>query len=240
MRTTFAFASLLVAAQAFEMFNLTETYKQYTGADLPFHLPHNRAEVRQAMAKRSKEPLTHSQRTAYHEAHHNLIAQRQRLGLGKVGVAAGPKVEQQYAELNSWSGFVLNILGGMSYSKGSDSKCYNAAESWIIAQDTGTDILKKIYIPAYLSEFQIQIQDFVAISAALYVDCSIDKLFTTVTHLASDEGISEISSRVAGSYLFEIKDAQDAFGARGSGQYTSQESGYAYGRAISVLLNYSI
>jgi len=32
-----------------------------------------------------------------------------------------------------------------------------------------------------------------------------------MTHLASEEGISEISGRVAGSYFFEIKAAQDVW-----------------------------
>ena len=102
-------------------------------------------------------------------------------------------------------GFFLNILTGMTYTNGASSKCYDAAESVIISLDTGSDVLKKIYIPAYLPELQVQIQDFIAISAAFYVDCSIDKFFNTVTHLASSEGLSELGGRLAGAFMFEIK-----------------------------------
>ena len=51
---------------------------------------------------------------------------------------SGPRVGQDYSALNSTSGFILNLLTGMTYGdSGSDSKCYNAAEDFIISSDTG-------------------------------------------------------------------------------------------------------
>jgi len=98
------------------------------------------------------KPLTEAQRHLYYDAHHNLMARRARLGLARVGYANSPEVGQDYSQLNSASGFVLNFLRGMSYSKGSDSKCFSAAESFIVSLDTLTDIWKKIYITAYWAE----------------------------------------------------------------------------------------
>jgi hypothetical protein len=92
----------------------------------------------------------------------------------------------------------------MTYTPGADSKCYDASESIIISLDTGSDLLKKIYIPAYWAELQVQTQDIIAISSAFYVDCSVDKFFNTVTHLVSNEGVSELGGRLGGAWYFEI------------------------------------
>ena len=43
------------------------------------------------------------------------MATRDRLGLGKVGLAAGPTVEQSFEALSSFSGFILALLAGMTY-----------------------------------------------------------------------------------------------------------------------------
>jgi len=83
-----------------------------------------------------------------------------------------------------------------------NSKCYNAAEDMIISLDTSTDVFKKLWIPAYLAEAQIQIQDLVAILAATYIDCSIDKIFLTLTALATSEGVASASGRLAGALPF--------------------------------------
>lgn len=78
------------------------------------------------------QPLNREQRIQAINAHHNIQARRARLGLKQTGYAS-PQVEQEFSELNSFSGFLLNILQGMSYSGQGNSKCYFAAESLIIA-----------------------------------------------------------------------------------------------------------
>jgi len=85
-----------------------------------------------------------------------------------------------------------------------DSNCYSAAESMIVSIDSGSDILKKLWITAYWAEAQIQLQDFIAISSGLYIDCSGDKLFNTLSTIASSEGMSTAGGRVAGALPFEI------------------------------------
>lgn len=169
------------------------------------------------------------------DAHHSLMARRERLGLAKVGMAT-PEVEQEYAALNSVSGFLLNVLQGMSYQQGGNSKCYDASEDVIIALDTSTDLIKKFYIPAIWAEIMIQVQDITALAAAFYVDCSLNKFFNQVSHLFTEEGTTEVSGRVAGAYFFEISHAQKVWNNKQD--YSLQEQGQAYGKAFSVVSNY--
>ena len=168
------------------------------------------------------------------------MARRERMGLPKVGAAAGPKVGQAYENLSSVSGNFLNALQGMQYnSAGNDSKCYDAAESFIIGLDTGSDILAKIYIPAYWAEGQVQFQDLTAVSSALFVDCNVDKMFTTLSHLATSEGVSELTGRVAGAAFFEFSKCFSVY-SDDTNTYTSAESSKIYGKCFSVLLNFTI
>ena len=196
---------------------------------------HVRAKLREN--KRRVKQLTPAQRKRTVDAHHSLMAQRERLGLPLVG--AGPNVEQSYSELNSTSGFILNMLTGMAYNgDATNSSCYSASESLIIALDTSSDIFKKIYIAAYWAEAQVQIQDSVAILAGVYVDCSIDKIFTTLLHLASSEGIAEVTGRVTGALPFQIRKCQSVY--NNPEDYSTKERGNAYGQCVSIVLNYTI
>jgi len=194
-------------------------------------------EARMAKHAHQIKPLTHQQRKTYEAAHHNMMAQRRRLGLSSSHGTA-PMVGQDYAELNSAAGFFLNMLTGLSYGGQGEGACYDAAESWIISWDTGTDVLKKLYIPAFWAEAQIQLQDFISITSAFYVDCDVNKLFNTVTHLVSSEGLTELSGRVSGAYFFEIRECQDCF--REPDLCSKKEKGYRYGKCASIALNYTI
>lgn len=165
------------------------------------------------------------------------MGQRERLGMPLVG--AGPNVGQDYAELNSTAGFILNLIGGMSYNgDASNSKCYSAAESTVISTDTLTDIAKKAYMPAYWAELQISGQDLLALTAGLFIDCSLDKLFNVVSHLASSEGLSTVGGRVGGALPFEIKKCTEVY--KNPESYSAKEKGNAYGKCVSIVLNYTI
>ena len=84
----------------------------------------------------------------------------------------------------------------------------------------------------------IQVQDITALAAAFYVDCSLNKFFNQVSHLFTEEGTTEVSGRVAGAYFFEISAAQEAW--NNPEDYSSKEKGQRYGRALSVITNYSL
>ena len=174
MKTIIALSAVIMSVQALTWSDITDFLYQFdyrgaikhqTGMDIheqPFYDFHmqrftNRADANAKIAKygRRMKPLTEAQRHAYYDAHHSLMDRRARLGLARVGYANSPEVGQAYDQLNSASGMFLNFLKGMSYSKGSDSKCFSAAESFIVAMDTTSDILRKIYITAYWAEFQV-------------------------------------------------------------------------------------
>ena len=246
MRTPFTLACMCIAAQTYAFdwdmvkhsllsASLGENYE--THPIYEFH-GSNRATARQRMAKhgdRHVPELSRQHRIKAIDAHHNLMARRERLGLAKVGMAT-PEVGQEYSELNSISGFMLNVLQGMSYQQGGNSKCYDASEDIIIAIDTSSDLIKKFYIPAIWAEMMVQAQDITALTAAFYVDCSVNKFFNQVSHLFTEEGTSEVTGRVAGAYFFEIAAAQKVW--NNPDDYTSKEKGQAYGRAFSVVANY--
>ena len=248
----FAASTLLMAqdCQALEWSDITTAAKSVDWAQLSMDLlgtnlleneflGSNRHTVMQKTRqdKRRIPTLNHEQRKRANDAHHSLMAQRERLGLPVVG--QGPNVQQQYEQLNSGFGFLLNLLTGMAYNgDATNSQCYLAAETMIISLDTSTDVFKKIWIPAYLAEAQIQIQDLIAILAAVNIDCSLQQVILNVSQLASSEGISTVSARVAGALPFEMKACQQAY------QYpeffTTQQKGYRYGKCLSILLDHTI
>ena len=229
MKTYLGFASALMVAstQAFEwndVLNAIQTFTlmygtardAYESFDINDYKPqfHSRHDVRNYLKTidRRVKPLTKEQRHMAVQAHHSIMDRRERMGLPKVGAAAGPVVGQNYAALDSFYGNLLNMLSGMQYNTaGSDSACYDAAESLIIGLDTSSDVFAKLYIPAYWSELQVQVQDLTAILAATFVDCNLDKMFTTLTHLASSEGVSELTGRVAGAAFFEFSKCLDVY-----------------------------
>lgn len=217
MRTTFGLACMTIAAQSYAFdwdilkhalltSSLGENYE--THPIYEFHGT-NRATARKRMAENPRyvPDLSREHRIKAINARHNMMDQRERLGMARVGMAT-PEVGQEYAALNSVSGFMLNVLQGMSYQQGGNSKCYNASEDVIIALDTTSDLVKKFYIPAIWAEMMVQAQDITALTAAFYVDCSINKFFNQVSHLFTEEGTTEVSGRVAGAYFFEISHAQ--------------------------------
>lgn len=152
-------------------------------------------------------------------------------------VGTGPVVGQDYAQLNSSAGMILNVAQGLAYNP-QNNTCYGALESFIIASDTSSDIMKKLYIPAFWAEAQVQTQDLMAISSMLYVDCKMSKAFTTISHIFSTEGVSELSGRVVGAYPFEIRDCQEKW--NNSDNFSTAERGFSYGKCLSIFLNYTI
>ena len=178
----------------------------YVGQTMTTRADTNKA-VRELNAKFPKKTLTARQRTAYHEAHHSMMQQRHRLGLSKQPYTGSRYTQEtDFASLQSDSGFVLSVLKGMSYGGGSNTVCYDAAESFVIAYDTGLDVWKKAYYPWFWAECQVSVQDFTAISSAVYVDCDVNKFFNSVQHLFSTEGLTEATGRIGGAFFFEIQE----------------------------------
>lgn len=109
--------------------------------------------------------------------------------------------------------------------------------SSLVGWDNFLYIGAKIYMPWYWAEGQVWFQDQITLFSGFYIDCKFDKAFTSVTHLITTEGLSELGGRVAGAAPFQLMDLIYAF-------TDSEMSGPAFattlGRFSSVLLNYQI
>lgn len=68
-------------------------------------------------------------------------------------------------------------------------------------------------------------------------DCNVNKLFTTLTHVLSIEGVSELAARVAGGAAFEVVDLVKALDDPTASSY---KKAVQMGRVTSTALNYSI
>ena len=79
----------------------------------------------------------------------------------------------------------------------------------VIGFDTSTDIFAKLYIPAFWAEGQVQLQDLVSVSSGVFVNCNIDKMLGTLTHLITVEGVSELAGRAVGAWPFELSTCID-------------------------------
>lgn len=179
---------------------------------------------------------THHTRVAAEEAHHNIRAQRERLGLPLVG--AGTDVLKSYENLNGFIGSLLGIAQGLQYNPNAvSSACFSAVEGALIASDNGLSVLTKIYMPWYLSEAQLLLQDTIALQASFYTECEVNKFFNTMTHLVSAEGVSEMGARASGAFLFEYNTFKEE---RANPAASSFQKGTAFGRLFATIADYHI
>lgn len=136
------------------------------------------------------------------DARHNTFEQRQRLGIAK-----GSEYGQSKIDEISFSAALLNFLVGLSFEGTSENDCFYSVETLLIQLDTNGRIIRKLYIPQYISEFQLNVQDIVASMSGSYITCYIAKFFTTLTAIFTTEGISELVSRIFTNYPFSISRA---------------------------------
>ena len=69
--------------------------------------------------KRRMPRLTREQHHNAVEAHHRIMERRDRLGMPKVSMShikGGPEVGQNYKNLASFSGWILNLVDGLQYN----------------------------------------------------------------------------------------------------------------------------
>ena len=66
-------------------------------------------------------------------------------------------------------------------------------------------VLARIYMPWYVPEAQLVIQDNIALLGGFYHDCDVNKLFDSLTGLLSQEGLSAAATRLAVAMQFEWK-----------------------------------
>jgi hypothetical protein len=174
MKSAFTAACLVVAAQA----GLNTVFHDFLRSH---DIPVTRADATKAFGGQKKSfKSNHANEIAVYEAQHNIQAQRTRLGLPLVG--AGTDERQSYENLNGFFGRFLGFAQGLQYNPNDPSgECFGAIENLLIASDNGLSILTKIWMPWYLSEAQLILQDTIALQAGFYSRCDVDKFFASMT-----------------------------------------------------------
>jgi len=167
------------------------------------------------------------------QARHNTFEQRQRLGIAK-----GSEYGQSKIDEISFGAAALNFLVGLSFEGTSETDCFYSIETLLFQLDTNGRIIRKLYIPSYISEFQLNVQNIVASASGSYVTCYIAKFFTTLTAILTTEGISELISRVFTNYPFTISQAQDMWA--NPSDYELAERFQLYGKVFSQVFQYFI
>jgi len=131
----------------------------------------------------------------------------------------------------------MEFVSGFVYTPGETSECSETLFTYIGAWVNSLDTFKKIYLPYNWPNFQANMQDILASGSGVIFSCDANKLFTTLTHLISTEGITELGARVAGAAPFELFDLIDVLGDE------TVETGVKarkFGRLFASLLNYHI
>lgn len=143
----------------------------------------------------------------------------------------------QYEGLDTATAFLMSLVSGFVYTPGESSTCsdtiFVGISSWINSIDT----VQKFYLPYEWPNFQANLQDILASQSAIIYDCEIDKLFTTLTHLPTTEGLSELGARLAGAAAFELYDVIKIVGKKDVSWNVKMKK---IGRLAATTLNYHI
>jgi len=239
MKSALALVCFTAVAEA----SLLTDAKDFMQSPKAFLVDHNvpvtRHDVKTQITVRNHEFKTNpNHQMLLEQSHHNIRAQRERLGLAKVG-AGSESILASYDNLNGFSANLLGVAKGLQYNPNDTSmnKCFTAVEGLLIATDNSLHIISKLIYPWYLAEVQLVVQDLVALNAGFYSDCDANKFFNTMTQLISAEGVSEISARASGAYFFEYKNFKAIRAEAGASSYVK---GKEFGKLFSVLSAYKI
>ena len=72
----------------------------------------------------------------------------------------------------------------------------------------------------------------------MYVDCNVEQLMYVLTNLFSEEGMAELTGRVAAAFPFEIAECQKV--RMNPDDYTQQEKGTKYGQCAVIVLDWTL
>ena len=174
------------------------------------------------------------------QAHHNVRAQRERLGLPKLGSDLLGK-EDGYDSFESMEGFngkVLGFMKGLQYNQAAGpGLCFNTVESTLYASSNLFFVLSKMYMPWYVPEAQLVLQDSIALFGGFYHDCDMNKFFDSMTAVISQEGMSALGTRFAVASKFELAKYKEM---KEAPQSTSFMKAAAFGKAFGAITQYSL
>ena len=238
MRTTFVLACLagacLVEAHIFTP--LQEAWDAF-----PVTRDDARKKYNKSGYRAFKTSPQHQQAVA--EAHVSVRAQRERLGLAPIGYAGGvaagaESIRKSYEDMTGFTAMILGVAMGLQYnSAGGPNKCFNAIEGALTASSNFFWVLARIYMPWYVPEAQLVIQDNVALLGGFYTDCDVNKFFDSMTTLFSEEGASALGARGGTAYMFEYKRYQEK---KADPRASTFVKGEAFGKLFGAVTNYHI
>lgn len=180
--------------------------------------------------------------------HHRVAAQRKLSGrpplpkvhqLHNLGTGLGNSADEwlSYDGIDNAATTIMSFVSGFVYTPGETSVCSETIFTYIGAWVNSLDSIKKIYLPYVWPNFQANVQDILASGSGVIYDCDANKLFTTLTHLISTEGITELGARVAGAAPFELFEVIDVLGDETIDTGTKARK---VGRLSATILNYHI
>ena len=94
------------------------------------------------------------------------------------------------------------------YQSSDGTNCFSSLAGFMGTADALATCFTKIYMPWYWSEAMINMQDANALLSGFFIECKVDKMFYTVTHLISVEGVVELAARALGSVPAYVKFAE--------------------------------
>ena len=149
----------------------------------------------------------------------------------------GSDIFLDYDYFDNAANTLYSFVTGFIYIPGESSQCsdsiLNSLGAWINAIDT----TKKIYLPMNWPNWLVSAQDIVASGADITYTCDINKLFTTVSHLFTTEGLTELGARFAGAAPFQLIQTFDVLR---DGEVSSAETARVVGGLVATLTNYHI
>ena len=123
------------------------------------------------------------------------------------------------------------------YQKGAKGRCRDSAEGFLISLDTVGASLSHVYLPWYWADLITLGSDMTALSSSLYTHCSVDKLYTTLSHIPTVDGATSLIGRLVAAMNFEIDD----FLATNDNPFASDEDkGCALGKAVQAVFKWSV
>ena len=161
-------------------------------------------------------------------------ARREKKGLSspKLGSAVD---EEDLADLGAVTQFLLGMAYGAQYSSQDVGTCFTTVEDSILVLDELGATFAEFYNPVVWGEIGILLIDYTDLSSAIYADCDIQILFTTLSELFSIEGASSLGSRVLAGFIYELPASIDLI-KEGS----AFNIGQGIGKMTSLALNYYI
>ena len=144
---------------------------------------------------------------------------------------------EDYDYFDNAANTLFSFFSGFIYTPGESTTCSDSILINLSAWVNSIDVIKKIYLPMNWPNFQVVIQDIFASGADITYTCDINKLFTTLSHIFTVEGATELGARAAGAAPFELVQVINVVG---DSESSAAEKAVQIGKLTATLLNYNI